>query len=197
MKRTSLLLSIALPCIFVACTGSQPSAEEKAAASRTAQQTADRLTGALLGELTTAMKEGGPIRAIQYCSENAQNLTNAIGKEMGVSVRRVTIKPRNPLDAPDEWEREVLERFDIAARQGLLKADIHEDAVVKMDGRLVMRSMKPILIKQPCLMCHGTGRDIPKDVEELLNARYPEDMATGYVVGDFRGAVSVIVPLDD
>jgi hypothetical protein len=197
MKRTSLMLSSALIFIFAACTGSHPGEEEKAAASRKAQQTANRLTGELLGELTAAMKEGGPIRAIQYCSENAQNLTNMIGKEMGVSVRRVTIKPRNPLDTPDEWENEVLERFDIAARQGLLKADIHEDEVVKMDGRLVMRSMKPILIKQPCLMCHGTGRDIPKDVEELLKARYPEDKATGYVVGDFRGAVSIIVPLDN
>jgi hypothetical protein len=197
MKRTSLFLSGVLIIGLAACSGSHPVVEEHAAASRKAQQTADRLTGALLGELTAAMKEGGPIRAIQYCSENAQNLTNAIGKEMGVSVRRVTIKPRNPLDAPDEWERGILERFDTAARQGLLKADIHEDEIMKMDGRLVMRSMKPILIKQPCLMCHGTGRDIPGDVEQLLKTRYPEDQATGYVVGDFRGAVSVIVPLDD
>ncbi len=195
MRRTSIILAGVLLALGVSCTGSIPGSEAKDAASKRAQQTAERLTGELLGELTAAMKEGGPIRAIRYCSGNAQELTAEVGREMGVSVRRVTIKPRNSADAPDDWERQVLDKFDASARKGLLQPDIAYEEVTRIDGRNVLRSMKPIIIRQPCLMCHGTERDIPADVDKLLKERYPDDQATGYVVGDFRGAVSVIVPM--
>jgi hypothetical protein len=116
---------------------------------------------------------------------------------MGVSVRRVTIKARNSVNAPDEWEQRVLDDFDTAARKGLLNPEIAYEETATLHGKPVLRSMKPIIIRQPCLLCHGTERDIPADVAALLEDKYPEDQATGYVVGDFRGAISVVVPLTD
>lgn len=41
--------------------------------------------------------------------------------------------------------------------------------------------------------CHGPGNSIPDTVRAMLAARYPDDRATGYAVGDLRGAISVQV----
>jgi len=40
-----------------------------------------------------------------------------------------------------------------------------------------------------CLTCHGPTESIPEDVRAALRERYPDDKATGYAVGDLRGAL--------
>jgi hypothetical protein len=196
MKTIRIVLALALAGFSVACTGSRTDSANVDAASERAKQAADRLTGSLLGELTAAMKEGGPIGAIRYCSRNAQDLTASIADEMQLSVRRVTIKPRNQVNIPDEWEQQRLNDFDSMARRGELGPDAMYREVATMDGRLVLRWMRPIVIRQPCLVCHGTDHDIPGDVAKLLRDNYASDQATGYVVGDFRGGISVTIPLE-
>ena len=44
-----------------------------------------------------------------------------------------------------------------------------------------------------CLTCHGT--DVSDDVMSALQQRYPNDMATGYLEGQIRGAISLIKEL--
>ncbi len=40
-----------------------------------------------------------------------------------------------------------------------------------------------------CLKCHGLpGKDIDANTLALLQKKYPEDKATGYKLGDLRGA---------
>ena len=162
-----------------------------------ARKAAEALTGRLLGELTQAMKNGGPSAAVRYCARNAQIVTSTVGVEHRLSIRRVTDRPRNAADAPDAWERVVLDDLDMRARAGTLAADAVHEEVREVDGRLVLRVMKPIIVRQPCLACHGTERDIAPDVARIIREEYPDDNATGYVVGDFRGAISVLVPLEN
>lgn len=57
--------------------------------------------------------------------------------------------------------------------------------------------MKPLVVGGACLACHGPREDIDPDVREVLDRRYPEDEATGYATGDFRGAISVTVDLGE
>ena len=40
-----------------------------------------------------------------------------------------------------------------------------------------------------CLACHGAPEQIPAEVAAILAERYPDDQATGYAVGDLRGAL--------
>jgi hypothetical protein len=46
-----------------------------------------------------------------------------------------------------------------------------------------------------CLTCHGEKAKIPPAVRAVLAREYPDDHATGFSVGDVRGAVSVRIPL--
>jgi hypothetical protein len=48
-----------------------------------------------------------------------------------------------------------------------------------------------------CLNCHGTDDFLSKEIKNFLKEKYPEDKATGYKAGDFRGAVSVKIKLDE
>jgi hypothetical protein len=60
------------------------------------------------------------------------------------------------------------------------------------DGSL--RFYRTLRTAPMCLQCHGT--DVAPEVRELLEARYPEDRATGYEAGEFRGLIRVQAPGD-
>jgi hypothetical protein len=204
MKR---IITAAAVCgiLFAACGGGddladQQAAEQRAAEQRAAEQRAEtaakQLVGTLLGEVQRAMKEGGPASAVRTCAEKAQPLTDKVAAENMVRLRRVTDRPRNPVDAPDDYERAVLRRFQDMADAGTLEAGTLHSEVVTIDGRKALRYMKPITIKKPCLACHAPEEQLDAEVRAAIAERYPEDRATGYAAGDLRGAISVTVPFD-
>lgn len=194
MKR---IMTVAAVCgiLFAACGGGDDLADKQAAEQR-AEKAANELVGTLLGEVQRAMKEGGPANAVRTCAEKAQPLTDKVAAANTVRLRRVTEKPRNPVDAPDDYERAVLRRFHDMAEAGTLEAGTLHSEVVTVEGRKVLRYMKPITIKKPCLACHAPEEKLDAEVRAAIAERYPEDRATGYAAGDLRGAISVMVPFD-
>jgi len=148
----------------------------------------------LKATLTTHLKQGGPGAALAVCADTAQVLTESIAARHGVTMRRVSRRWRNPLDAPDEYESRVLEEFQQSLQNGTL-SDTTEHVAVSTDGRhRVFRYLRPIRIQKPCLSCHG--EDLAPGVGAALRQYYPEDRATGYREGELRGAVSVQFVLD-
>jgi hypothetical protein len=186
MIMAALLLAAgALPA--VAPTPS-PAASTEAVARAKAAATA--LTAELMTRLTKEMTAGGPVRAVAVCSEVAQELARSRSRG-GVVVRRVSTRWRNPADRPDAFESAGLTRLEAAHRAGAPPADLVE--WVEGDGQKTLRLMRPIVVKKMCLVCHGDPASIDPQVKRLLAERYPDDHATGYRDGDFRGAVSVVV----
>ncbi len=98
----------------------------------------------------------------------------------GLKIKQTSARFRMPEDAPDDWERSALSRFE--ANPGLTEI-----------GEMVRgpipsyRYALPLYITQPCLQCHGE----PKG--ELDIAGYPKE---GYRLGELRGALSVTLPLE-
>ena len=190
-----LLLTVVLGA--VSCGGGeqlQNGHDGQEAALAKAQRATDKLMGTLLAEVQKSMKEGGPAAAVRHCADRAMELTDEVSEAQGVQMRRVTGKPRNTMALPDAYEAAVLTRFEAAAAAGELQP---VSEVVELDGRLVLRYLRPLTMKKPCLTCHGDDAQLSGDVRAVIAERYPEDKATNYHAGDFRGAISVIVPLDD
>ena len=52
--------------------------------------------------------------------------------------------------------------------------------------------VEPIVMQPLCLACHG--ETLAPEVAEQIAAEYPEDRATGFRVGDFRGVFWVEYP---
>jgi len=90
----------------------------------------------------------------------------AIGQ--GYKFRVISLRPVNPLNAPDEWERSRLVAFE---REGLPEGtSIYKD----QEGNRFFRYLKPLTTEDACLKCHARQ---------------------GYKQGDIRGAVSITIPM--
>lgn len=83
----------------------------------------------------------------------------------GVSMRVTALRPLDPGNRPDNWERGALESFD--------SADDHRYEVVERKGEPVFRYIAPLIADESCLGCH----DGPGDQ-----------------VGNVRGALSLTMP---
>jgi len=147
--------------------------------------------------LEAHLSAGGPIRAIAVCADTAQVMTEAIGQERALAIRRVSDRWRNPLDEPDGFERSVLTLFGQALRETTLTDASEHSEVVLENGRRVFRYMKPIRIAGMCTACHGEPSRMDPALREVISDRYPDDRATGYAIGDLRGAVSIRVSLPE
>jgi len=145
-------------------------------------------------ELQAGMQEGGPINAISVCNLSAPAIANTYSVSRGWDVGRTSLKVRNPANAPDAWERSVLESFEERKTAGEDPAKMEYHEVVRQDGVKQLRYMKAIPTAQLCLACHGESVD--SITRTRLEKLYPEDQALGYKAGDIRGAFSISQPLD-
>jgi hypothetical protein len=145
-------------------------------------------------ELQGGMQEGGPVNAISVCNLSAPGIANTYSVRNGWDVGRTSLKLRNPANAPDVWERSVLESFEERKGAGEDPAKMEHYEVVSQEGVKELRYMKAIPTAQLCLACHGENVD--SITRTRLEKLYPDDQALGYKAGDIRGAFSISQPLD-
>ena len=98
-----------------------------------------------------------------YVLREAQSLYQG---EYGESAHITSLNPINPNNAPDEWEKMALSRFELGARE------VKE--MTQSDGVAQMRVMRAFVVDKACLNCHAHQ---------------------GYKVGDIRGGISATIPL--
>lgn len=181
MKKSVILLS----ALFLASAveAGQPGPQVK-----TALTSIKAFGGKLKGELQKAMKAGGPLNAIGVCNVKAPEIAEQTNKDSSAKISRTSLKNRNPGNAPTDWQRAVLLKFEErkAAGEDVTKIDYSE--VVGDE----FRYMKPIPTAEICLKCHGANID-PK-LTAKLDKLYPDDKARGFNKGDIRGAFYVTMP---
>ena len=149
--------------------------------------------GDLRAQLVAALKADGPVAAIEVCNVSAPEIAADQARATGWSVGRTSLRLRNPENAPDDWERSVLEAFEARKAAGEDPKTLERWEVVKSGGARVFRYMKAIPTGKPCLACHGG--DIKPAVAAKLDELYPEDRARGFAVGDIRGAFTIEQPM--
>lgn len=165
-------------------------AEQRIEASR---DVAQAFSKELRERLMEAMQAGGPVEAIAVCNVAAPQIAETHSEASGWSVGRTSLKVRNPGNAPDAWERAVLQQFEARRAAGEDPAAIEFAEVVDSDGAKVFRYMKAIPTAEPCLACHSSN--LAPEVAAKLSALYPQDTATGFAVGDLRGAFTIEQPM--
>ncbi|MDP1610335.1 MAG: DUF3365 domain-containing protein [Sulfuritalea sp.] len=110
-----------------------------------------------------------------------RELSNIVGKSATRATFRVTSDQyRNPINAPDEFEKRSISQFKMNGKQKY--AETFEGGSY--------RYTTPIYVTQACLACHGKAEDAPPEVI----AKYGSDRAFGYKLGDVRGIISVRLP---
>jgi hypothetical protein len=165
------------------------------------EQAASKAAGELVKKLGAALKQemmtGGPDKAIMVCRDLAPQIAGEISRANGWQVTRIGTRVRNPmLGMADDWESKVLTDFEARAAKGEKYQDIAFGEVVEFGGAEYYHYMKAIPMQAACLSCHGKAEQIPDGVKAALASNYPHDRATGYQVGELRGAISIVQPLD-
>ena len=88
----------------------------------------------------------------------------------GLKGHLTSLKLLNPDNAPEKWEREILEGFD----KGLKVEEKY--LFLEENGMPILKAFEPFITEKGCLKCHAHQ---------------------GYKVGDVRGGVSVKLPMDE
>ena len=160
-------------------------------AHRQGREIAEKAQQELLRTLKKAIQEGGISHAVQFCNLQAFPLTDSLSTQYGAEVQRTSLQLRNPANAPDELEQQLLEAYEYNAEQGLPL-----EPNVQREGREYLLYTQPIVIgSELCLNCHGVAeKDIAPETLQQLNSLYPQDKARGYKSGDFRGMWSIKLP---
>jgi hypothetical protein len=170
-------------------TGHSPIAVDVDEEARRAKSAIAELAASLQAELKRAMQEGGPVNAIAVCNSKAGPIAESVASEQGLQLGRVSLRNRNPANAPSSWQRLVLKSFENRKAAGEDPAGLSWMEVAEIQGRQQFRFMKAIPTSPLCLQCHGSA--IAPDVSARLNELYPQDKATGFAEGDIRGAFVV------
>ncbi|MCK4963977.1 MAG: DUF3365 domain-containing protein, partial [Dehalococcoidia bacterium] len=88
-------------------------------------------------------------------------------EQYGLRGHITSLNPIRPENAPDPWEIEALRAFE--------RGKLEVDSVERIDGQPYLRMMFPMVTEESCLKCHAEQ---------------------GYEVGDIRGGMSVLVPME-
>ena len=193
-------LSLLAVCFMVALTlpasaqtGRKDIAFEEALVD--ARKVSDQLTEKVRGLLLQEIGKGGFSSAVRVCSELAQEMTLQFNAQTGHDVRRISLKYRNPKNVPDAYEQRKLEEFNILNQKKELSNEYSE--ILEEQGKKYLRYLRPLIVSPLCITCHGPKETIPQEVKAILAERYPDDRATGLLVGDVRGAITVTITLSE
>lgn len=145
---------------------------------------AARLGSGLKTALTSAIADDGPIGAIDVCRTEAPAIAAEVSRP-GVVAGRTALRVRNPANAPDADEREVLEEFARRLAAGEKPDDIEDFRATSRGSRY----MKAIVTQPMCTTCHGVA--VAPELRKTILDRYPEDQAIGFEPGSLRGAFVV------
>ncbi len=104
--------------------------------------------------------------------------------ETGMSFNNVSDRPRNPNNAADPLELEVMDHF---------RANPQDKAVFRPftspEGEDFYLSAWPIWTEDYCLKCHGKRSETPPTIRDLYTTAFD------YKVGDLRGLISIKLPV--
>jgi hypothetical protein len=180
-----LLIGLTLSALPFTLTANSDTTESK---QNEARALAKEFLGQLQPELGKAMKSGGPIHAVDVCHDKAPQIAKDLSAASGWDVNRVSLKPRAERAQPDAWETATLQWFEQQAAAGQDVKKLEKFEIVKIDGQATYRYMKAIPTAEVCLTCHGAN--VPAALNDKVKALYPHDTATGYTLGQIRGAFS-------
>ncbi|NOZ90583.1 MAG: DUF3365 domain-containing protein [Epsilonproteobacteria bacterium] len=123
--------------------------------------------------------------AMGTCSSIAMQMTQDYNNvSPNGKVRRTALKYRNPANKPDAIDKEVMYRLQA----------VNDGKPIAVDMGTKYRVYKPLQMKKPCLLCHGDMNKMTPEVQNIIKTKYPQDLATGFKLGEFRGVVVAEIP---
>ncbi len=184
-KSIPLFLLFINCSIFAAEQSSSPDVEiEGAELQKEAKQKIKSFAKTLKATLGAAIKAGDLSSGVEVCSKQAPIIAESLSTN-GWQLSRTSFKPRNTKNMPNAWQVSVLDAFEKQKADG---KPVSEIAFSTHQGNQ-FQFVKAIPTSELCLKCHG--KNIEPSLRATINNLYPNDQATGFSLGDIRGAFVV------
>ena len=149
------------------------------------RRAASEFASDLRARLQAGLKQG-PVAAIEVCHREAPQIALDVGARHGLSVRRTSVRVRNADNAPSAADEALLATMTARLLAGEPASDIE---IIEDRGVAGKVLTKPLVMEAVCLMCHGEA--LGPEVSAAIALRYPDDQATGFRLGELRGALLV------
>ena len=184
MNKIKVLISIALGFLIISCN--KKSKEDTTLISEDVKQKllnyALETKGVLGKNLMNAINKQGTEKAIEFCSTKAIVITDSMGTALNATLKRVSDKPRNPINMANDNETTFINEL----KEKVSKGEKMTPKFTESDGKIT--GYFPIETNAMCLQCHGSkDLDIKPNVLKKIELLYPKDQATGYKENQIRG----------
>lgn len=197
MGKAGLLLVIAGLLVLTGCV--KKVEPKKDPALEKAKKEATAAAGAYMKDLKAILvaeiQKNGPESVVNICSDTAQKFTKQYSATKKMQIRRVSFMNRNEANVPDQSEIMWLKEFENMMKDGSFNKDTVLYRVEKSGRERMLHLVKPIILAEECVVCHGSDEQIPEGIKKIISDKYPNDKARNFKPGDLRGAVSVKVKI--
>jgi hypothetical protein len=154
----------------------------------------DRLAVSMANEVRGALAMGNLEDAVDICHLTGLAKKGTVpGLPRIIAVKFTSLKIRTPANTPDAADKLALDYFDRTPAAGSAPAPLLVQRIDAPDSEPEWRVYKPVAVSANCLACHGNTAAQSPALRARLNALYPNDKATGYRVGEWRGVIRVTV----
>lgn len=183
--------ALTLACIALVAAGCAPRPEAPPTESlRAARQAALQFEQRMKRDIISRLdRDEDPVAVWLAYADHVPDWGREISNAAKIPFSRTALGVRNPANAPDDWERLQMEQMSFMLDTGIDPETMEVAEIVQEGEEKVFRWMRPILMADECLVCHG--EQIDTRVKLLLAQEYPLDDATGYSAGQLGGAYSV------
>ncbi len=191
MKTLTLLSSIALLSTSLLANPYQKQQEVYDNIVKTGNEVSTTLLQTLGKSLKEHIQSEGLQGAAKFCSVQAFPITDTVDAKYGkdISVKRISLKERNPANAPQGSEKAIMDALHTLQDNNVILPKF----LVERINNNTVKYYKPLNInKGVCLKCHGDISKNPK-LSKFMKSNYPQDKATDYKMGDLRGAIVVTI----
>jgi hypothetical protein len=181
MKKFGIWIA-GVAALFAGCSHAPGTPRDEPIPTETVER-ARALTKTFKGNLMEALTESlndGPAETIGVCAVMAPEIAADLSVD-GVRIGRSSHRLRNPANESPDWVRPLIEEYRREAPGAEPRSVRIDDATVGY--------VEPLYVGQPCLVCHGEA--VPEEVQQEILAVYPQDEATGFREGEFRGVIWV------
>jgi diguanylate cyclase (GGDEF)-like protein len=127
----------------------------------------DPFLAEIKGVKTSIRDENGDTYLLRNHAAITKMISAMASEERLFGMNITSLTPLNPLNEPDQFERDALASFEEGRKE------VYE--FTQTPGGVIFRYMAPLLAEADCLNCHGRQ---------------------GYRVGDIRGGISIAIPAD-
>lgn len=147
---------------------------------------ASDLKKSLMQNLSEKIGQDGVVEAVPFCHANVKSIAKSAAKDRIEKYKfgRTSHKVRNSANTPEPWAINYLKEFE-----GKKKSEIKKDHIIHKFDNGTRVYMEPLYVEAKCLMCHG--EKVGQKVSNKINELYPDDKATGFKLGEFRGFIWV------